>query len=202
MKSNRWFPVFYMLIVTAFFSAIIISLSIATREQVKANETLALEKAVLQVLPELYEEGMSGAQIHQRFTDKVDQPSETTGNAWAVKKNGGPQAYAVPLDGQGFWATIKGVIGVAEDRKTVTGLAFYEQNETPGLGAEIEKASWREQFKGKKLSDGGKALTMKRPGEPAGEHDVNAVTGATQTSVRLAKIINDSVTQWRQKLKP
>jgi Na+-transporting NADH:ubiquinone oxidoreductase subunit C len=202
MKTNRWFSIFYMFVVTAFFSAIIISLSIATREQVKANETLALEKAVLQVLPELYEEGMSGAQIHQRFTEKVDQPSEETGNAWAMKKNGGSQAYAVPLSGQGFWATIKGVIGVSEDRKTVTGLAFYEQTETPGLGAEIAKASWRKQFNGKKLADGEKVLTMKRPGEPAGEHEVNAVTGATQTSVRLAKIIDDSVTQWRQKLNP
>jgi Na+-transporting NADH:ubiquinone oxidoreductase subunit C len=202
MKNNRWFSVFYMLIVTAFFSSIIIGLSIATREQVKANETLALEKAVLQVLPGLYEEGMSGVQIHQRFMDKVAEPSEKTGNAWAMKNNSGYQAYAVPLSGQGFWASIKGVIGIAEDRKTVTGIAFYEQNETPGLGAEIEKASWRAQFSGKKLSDGRKVLNMKRPGETAGEHEVNAVTGATQTSVRLGKIIDDGVTQWRQKLQP
>ncbi len=202
MKTNRWFSVFYMFVVTAFFSAIIISLSIATREKVKANETLALEKAILQVLPDLYEEGMSGAQIHQQFMDKVDQPSAATGNAWVMKKNRGYQAYAVPLAGKGFWDSIKGVIGVAEDRKTVTGIAFYEQTETPGLGAEIAKASWREQFNGKKLADGEKVLTMKRPGQPAGEHDVNAVTGATQTSVRLATIINDSVKQWRQKLNP
>jgi Na+-transporting NADH:ubiquinone oxidoreductase subunit C len=202
MKNNRWFSVFYMLIVTAFFSSIIIGLSIATREQVKANETLALEKAVLQVFTGLYKEGMSGTQIHQQFMDEVILPSEKTGNAWTIKDSSGRQAYAVPLNGQGFWASIKGVIGIAEDRETVTGIAFYEQNETPGLGAEIEKASWREQFKEKKLSVGEKVLIMKRPGETVGEHEVNAVTGATQTSVRLAKIIDDSVTQWRQKMRP
>lgn len=202
MKDERWFPVSYMFIVTALCSAIIIGLTITTRERVEANATMALEEAVLRVLPGLYEEGMSGVQLHKRFADKVTLPSDETGGAWAVKENGAVQAYAVPVAGQGFWAPIKGVIGVKGDRKTVTGIAFYEQNETPGLGAEIETPVWRAQFKGKTLSGGVKVLGMKRPGEPLGEHDVHAVTGATQTSVRVARLIDDSVAQWRQKLNP
>jgi Na+-transporting NADH:ubiquinone oxidoreductase subunit C len=202
MKKNRWFSVFYMFIVTAFCSSIIIGLTLATRERVEANATTALEEAVLRVLPGLYEDGLSGVQIHQRFADSVTLPSDETGGAWVVKENGTVRAYAVPVAGQGFWAPIKGIIGVAGDRTTVTGIAFYEQNETPGLGAEIETPVWRAQFKGKTLSGGERVLSMKRPGEPLGEHDVHAVTGATQTSVRVAKLINDSVAQWRQKLNP
>ena len=200
MKAKQWFPVLYMFIVTAIVSSVIIGMTLATRERVKANETLALEEAVLRVLPGQYTAGMSGAQIHSRFAENVSEPSARTGGAWAVKQNGIIQDYAVPLAGQGFWAPIKGVIGVASDKKTVTGIAFYEQNETPGLGAEIAKPSWQAQFDGKKLSGSGKALLMKRPGEPLGAHDVHAVTGATQTSIRLERIINDCIAQWRSKL--
>jgi Na+-transporting NADH:ubiquinone oxidoreductase subunit C len=200
MKKNRWFAVIYMFIVTAFFSSIIISLSIATRERVKVNEKMALEQAVLQVLPGLYDESLGNAALHQRYQENVTEPSGKTGGAWALRENGSVTAYAVPIAGQGFWAPIKGVIGVKEDRETVTGIAFYEQSETPGLGAVIVTDEWRSQFEEKILARGEKPLSMKRPGEPTGEHEVNAVTGATQTSVRVAKLINDSIAEWRSKL--
>jgi Na+-transporting NADH:ubiquinone oxidoreductase subunit C len=200
MRKKRWFAVFYMFTVTAFFSSIIIGLSIATRDRVKANEMLALERAVLQVLPGLYEDDAGRTAVHRIFTEKVVQPSEETGGAWAVRQNGKITAYAVPVAGQGFWAPIKGVIGVQADRRTVTGIAFYEQNETPGLGAIINTEPWKNQFKGKKLALSGDALQMRRPGDPLGEKDVHAVTGATQTSVRAARLINSGVAQWRQNL--
>lgn len=200
MKKNRWFAVIYMFIVTAFFSSIIISLSIATRERVKVNEKMALEQAVLQVLPGLYDESLGNTELHQRYQEKVTEPSDETGGAWAYNEDGSVTAYAVPIAGQGFWAPIKGVIGVEEDRETVTGIAFYEQSETPGLGAVIVTDQWRSQFEDKILARDEKALSMKRPGEPTGEHEVNAVTGATQTSVRVAKLINDSIAEWRSKL--
>ncbi len=200
MTKKRWFAVVYMFTVTAFFSSIIIGLSIATRPLVKANEMLALERAVLQVLPGLYEKGAGRIALHRTFTEQVVQPSEETGGAWALRQNGRITAYAVPVSGQGFWAPIRGVIGIQADRRTVTGIAFYEQNETPGLGAVIDTEGWRNQFNEKKLALTGEALTMRRPGEPLGEKDVHAVTGATQTSVRTARLINDGVAQWRQNL--
>jgi major membrane immunogen (membrane-anchored lipoprotein) len=38
---------------------------------------------------------------------------------------------------------------------------------------------------------------MRRPGDALGPSDVHAVTGATQTSVRLEKILNDALKKWR-----
>ncbi|HRU02160.1 MAG TPA: FMN-binding protein, partial [Victivallales bacterium] len=73
--------------------------------------------------------------------------------------------------------------------------SFYEQNETPGLGAEIMKENFRRQFNGKKLSADGK-INFKRKGEKLSEHDIEAITGATQTSTRLEKIINNSIKEW------
>ncbi len=200
MKDKRWFPILYMFTATAFFGAIVIGLTLATRERVKTNEKLALEQAVLRALPGLYDETLSKTELHELFQEQVTLPSEQTGGAWVLKENGTVTAYAVPISGQGFWAPIKGVIGLADDRRTITGIAFYEQNETPGLGAEIKTPAWRSQFENKTLASGEKAIDMRRPGEPLNENGVHAVTGATQTSVRVEKLINDSLALWRAKV--
>ena len=79
-------------------------------------------------------------------------------------------------------------------------MVFYEQKETPGLGAQITTSDFRNQFQGKVISMTDKPLNIKRPGDILGQSDVHAVTGATQTSTRLEKIINDGLKTWRLKM--
>lgn len=200
MKEQRWFPILYMFLVTAFFSSIVIGLTSVTRERVEANEQLAFERAVLEVVPELAVAALSNLEIHQRFTEMVEEPTPLSGGAYLVKRNGRTVAYALPFLGQGFWAPIGGVIGIDTDRRTITGIAFYEQNETPGLGAEITKAPFRHQFKGKVLADEDSPLGMRRPGAELDESSVHAITGATQTSVRVERIINAALTEWQSEV--
>jgi Na+-transporting NADH:ubiquinone oxidoreductase subunit C len=200
MREKRWFPIFYMFVTTAFFSSIVIGFTQLTNEKVKANERLAFEKAVISVLPGLYREEMNNSELHRTFTEQVTGPDELSAGAYTLRQNGKIVAYALPISGQGFWAPIKGIIGIEADKKTITAIAFYQQNETPGLGAEIAKPAFREQFKGKVISVGDKPLSIKRPGSELGANDVHAVTGATQTSTRLEKIINSALINWRQQL--
>ena len=200
MRQRRWYPIIYMFVVTAAFSSVVIGVSAVTRERVQANERLAFERAILAVLPGLYESGLGAEEIHRRFVEQVREPDASSGEAYTLQQDGRIVAYALPIAGQGFWAPIRGVIGIAADRKTVTGIAFYEQNETPGLGAEIAKPPFRNQFKGKVLSWEGKPIDMRRPGAELGANDVHAVTGATQTSVRLEEIINREVKAWQSKI--
>jgi Na+-transporting NADH:ubiquinone oxidoreductase subunit C len=200
MRQSRWYPVVYMFVTTALFSSAVIGVSAMTRERVEANARLVFERAVLTVLPGQYEPGLSGDEIHRRFAERVHEPNGASGGAYTVLEGGRIAAYALPMDGQGFWAPIRGVIGIAADRKTVTGITFYEQSETPGLGAEIVKPAFRNQFKGKVLSWQGKPINIERPGAELGANDVHAVTGATQTSVRLESIINREVHAWQSKV--
>jgi Na+-transporting NADH:ubiquinone oxidoreductase subunit C len=200
MRQTRWYPVLYMFVTTAAFSSVVIGVSAMTRDRVQANARLAFEQAVLVVLPGLYEPGLSGEEIHRRFAEQVRQPDAASGGAYTLVRDGTVVAYALPIAGQGFWAPIRGVIGIAADRKTVTGIAFYAQSETPGLGAEIVKPFFRNQFIGKVLSREGKPINMRRPGAELGPNDVHAVTGATQTSVRLEDIINREVKAWQSRV--
>jgi Na+-transporting NADH:ubiquinone oxidoreductase subunit C len=189
-----------MFVITAFFSSIVIGFAQFTSDRVEANADLAFERAVLAVLPGLLEGGESRLEIHREFVERVGPPDEQIGGACRLTEDGRTVAYALPVEGQGFWAPIKGVIGLKDDRRTITGIAFYEQNETPGLGAQITTITFTSQFQGKILAQGDKPLNIRPPGSPLGESDVHAVTGATQTSTRLEKILNDSLTQWYAKL--
>jgi Na+-transporting NADH:ubiquinone oxidoreductase subunit C len=197
IRKKSWFPILYMFCVTALFSSIVIGFTRLTSERVEANQMLAFEKAVLSVLPGLYEEKLGRLEMHNRFVESVGEPDTSSGEAYTLKEGGKIIAYALPISGRGFWAPIKGVIGIKADGRTITGIAFYEQNETPGLGAEITRESFRNQFRGKEISDSGEPINIRRPGATLGKNDVHAITGATQTSSRLENIINMALKKWR-----
>ena len=200
IKEKKWFPVIYMFLATAFFSSIVIGFTQFTSSKVEANRKLAFEKAILSVLPGLYDEKekISNLELHKRFTEKVNEPDASSGGAYSFTDSGKIIAYALPISGRGFWAPIKAVIGIEADGKTITGIAIYQQNETPGLGAEIAKPEFRDQFNGKVMLLGKKPLSFKRPGASLDKSSVHAITGATQTSVRLEKIINDALRAWQK----
>lgn len=200
MKNKRWYPVMYMFIVTAILSAAVIGFSQYTQAMVQANQERNFEIAILKVLPDMYDPGLSSIELHKKFTEQVDQPTEQTADAYTLRKNGIIEAYALPIEGQGFWAPIKAVIGIKSDTKTITNLVIYEQRETPGLGAEVAKKEFTKQFENLVLSIDNKPISFRRPGEELQQGQVHAVTGATQTSTRLEKVINDNLNQWREKL--
>jgi Na(+)-translocating NADH:ubiquinone oxidoreductase C subunit len=160
---------------------------------VDANQQLELEKAVLQVFPEIT--AATNAEIHKIFTERFIDNTDTTG-AYLYYRNHQLAGYAVPVEGKGFWASIKGIVGVEMDRATITGIAFYEQSETPGLGARIVEDDFCDQFVGKKIAVGEKPLGIIPSTEPIGDSQVHSITGATQTCVRLEKLVNDGLNTW------
>jgi len=197
IRKKPWYPILYMFCVTALLSTVVIGFTRLTSERVETNQRLALEKAVLSVLPGLYEDKLSSLELHRRFSESVTQPDKSSGGAYVLKEGNRITAYAVPISGRGFWAPIKGIIGIKADKKTITGIAFYEQNETPGLGAEITEKPFRDQFQDKEISTGAEPIRMRRPGETLGSSEVHAVTGATQTSTRVEGIINSALKDWQ-----
>ena len=106
------------------------------------------------------------------------------------------QGFAVVVRGKGFWAPIEGVIGVAVDKRTITAIAFYEQNETPGLGAEITKPAFVNQFEGLRLGPIEGPIGIKPFGAELAGNEVHAISGATQTCTRLETLINNDLSKW------
>lgn len=99
------------------------------------------------------------------------------------------EAFIVPVEGPGLWGMIYGYIALEPDLLTVAGLTFYQHQETPGLGAEIEQDFFTNRFKGKKiLDDDGQFQSVRVvkggiSGLPEEEqrHAVDGISGATIT---------------------
>ena len=64
------------------------------------------------------------------------------------------QVAVFPIRGYGLWSTLRGYLALdTKDYNTIAGLTFYEHAETPGLGGEVDNEGWKEQWRGKMLSD-------------------------------------------------
>lgn len=59
--------------------------------------------------------------------------------------------YVVPVNGMGLWDAIYGYLAIKPDGDTVIGISWYDQKETPGLGANISEPEWQSQFPGKHI---------------------------------------------------
>jgi Na+-transporting NADH:ubiquinone oxidoreductase subunit C len=197
MNQKSLYAVGYMFVVTAFFSALIIGFARGTKDRVEANERLAFEKAVLSAFPEI--PYTADGQAHQFFQEHFELRPEAAG-AWVYVQNGETAGYALPIEGKGFWATIRGIVGIASDGRTIRGLAFYEQNETPGLGARIAEPFFRDQFQGLAMGQDGPPVELRPAGSALSAGQVHAISGATQTCMRLETLLNEDVQDWLKKM--
>jgi Na+-transporting NADH:ubiquinone oxidoreductase subunit C len=195
MTDKPWYPVVYMFVVTAFFSSAVIGLARFTHDRVTANEQLAFEKAVLEAAGILDEK--AAGRLHETFLERVRLLEDRIDIYVVTDGQGNTAGYVLPVDGKGFWAPIKGVLGLDVDKRKITGIAFYEQNETPGLGGKIVEKQFTDQFVGKELASGDRAIGIEPVTASLNNSQVHAITGATQTCSRLEKLINDSVRKWR-----
>ncbi|NQU40931.1 MAG: NADH:ubiquinone reductase (Na(+)-transporting) subunit C [Lentisphaerae bacterium] len=104
----------------------------------------------------------------------------------------GKKLYGIHVAGKGLWSTIKGYMALEEDLSTIAGLVFYAHAETPGLGAEVEKAYFQDQFEGKKWMANQKVqhFDVKKPGGKLNDHSVDGITAATMTSIGVEHFLN------------
>ncbi|MCK9625614.1 MAG: NADH:ubiquinone reductase (Na(+)-transporting) subunit C [Bacteroidales bacterium] len=97
-----------------------------------------------------------------------------------------------PCYGAGLWGAIWGYISVKDDYQTVYGAVFDHKSETPGLGAEISKPKFYDQFDGKKLFKDDSFISIsivKGGGQSNNPYGVDAISGGTITSKSLEKTI-------------
>jgi Na+-transporting NADH:ubiquinone oxidoreductase subunit C len=62
-------------------------------------------------------------------------------------------AYIVPINSRGLWGRIYGYLALERDGSTVSGFTVYKHSETPGLGGEVEKRWFQQNWVGKKIVD-------------------------------------------------
>jgi len=91
---------------------------------------------------------------------------------------------ATSVSGSGFQGPITVIVALEGD--TISGFKVVSQVETPGLGARITEESFQRSFIGKKIGGG---IRMTKSGL-AGVSEFDAITGATETSRALDRLLN------------
>jgi Na+-transporting NADH:ubiquinone oxidoreductase subunit C len=102
--------------------------------------------------------------------------------------NGDIELIILPVRGSGYQSSLYGFLALAGDTATVAALKFYQQGDTPGMGARIQDPSWEALWPGKQVYDETGALKLGvargrlTPGSADAEHMVDGISGATRTS--------------------
>lgn len=124
--------------------------------------------------------------------------------------------FIIPVNGFGLWDAIYGYLAIKSDGDTVIGTTWYDQKETPGLGAEISESQWQSQFPGKKIfqqSSPGETVDFKTApigitvvrgkvsdvlgNSPKAMSAVDGISGATLTGNGVTAAYKDSLQPYR-----
>jgi Na+-transporting NADH:ubiquinone oxidoreductase subunit C len=115
--------------------------------------------------------------------------------AYVWVENEAMRKLILPVHGQGMWAPIHGYLALAGDCNTVTGIAFDEHGETPGVGDRIEAPGWQASWVGlQAVGPGGDVLLAPGRGAAAVVDEgpvsgFDAISGATVTVNAVTRIV-------------
>lgn len=142
---------------------------------------------------------MSGAEVEGEafkidLAKQVKLPMEEQTWPLYIAEKDGKTFYVVPLRGKGLWGPIWGYVSLEEDLNTIYGASFDHKTETPGLGAEINKGFFQDQFIGKKLFENGEFISVAVvKGGASGQYEVDGISGGTITSNGVDAMLKDCI---------
>jgi len=186
------------LVIAGLISGIaIIGIYESTLPTITANKARELREAVFKVLP-----GVSQMQQLVYRDGELVATEERRKDEQAVyggyDQQGDFVGYAIPAAGPGFQDTIGLLYGYTPQRKLVLGMEVLESRETPGLGDKIYKDA---EFVGSfsALSIEPEIVAVKK-GTKARPNEIDAITGATISSKAVVRIINETHSEWSERL--
>jgi Na+-transporting NADH:ubiquinone oxidoreductase subunit C len=133
------------------------------------------------------------------------------------------EGIALPIAGKGLWSTIFGYIALNPDTDSVLGIQFYKHGETPGLGGEVEKKWFTDNFVNhpikesngeityvpKKIrNDNGKIISISvikggvdySKSNKSAIHQVDGISGATVTADGVSDFLLEDLLRYEKTL--
>ena len=95
----------------------------------------------------------------------------------------GYETIVIPVMGYGLWGIMYGYLALEGDGNTVRGIGFYDHQETPGLGGEINNPRWLAQWPGQRIFDEDDNVAFRVvQGGGEGDYEIDGLAGATLTA--------------------
>ena len=173
-------------------SVLVASAAVLLKPQQLKNEEEFRQRIILDVAG-LYEPGADIATLYAAIEPRmVDLTSGEQAPVYLVMDGSEIEQVILPVEGAGLWATMYGFLAVENDGQTARGLRFYAHGETPGLGDQVDKPAWREQWQGKKLfgPDGKPQITIVKGYAPDdSDFEIDGLAGATLTARGVTSLV-------------
>lgn len=222
MQSNAYTLIFTS-ITTIILGFLLSFVSTSLKDTQQINEDIDIMKNILYSLEfSEKDEPWTGEEVKKLFDSSIIQkvvsvdggviddllPSEIPSDKMETQfplyikvVNNSIDGYAIPISGKGLWSTLYGYLALENDVSTVKGIRFYKHKETPGLGGEVDKDWFTNNYVGKKIIDknGGLVSIQSIKGQvdslsPDAYHQVDGISGATMTTKGLNEfLMNDLI---------
>lgn len=178
--NNRYWMIGLLVIMAVVCSSALALVNIKIEPIIQRNNEITYMKTVLDVFEISYDVKDSDS-IISTYKQAIEEIEADGLRLFTDKESG---RTATSISGSGFQGLITLIVALEGDM--ITGFKVVSQVETPGLGSRITEESFQKSFIGKRVSNG---ITMTKSGS-AGVSEFDAITGATETSRALVRILN------------
>ena len=218
MRSDTY-TIIFTSVVTVVLGLVISFTADSLRDRQEINEALDIKKNILSVLG--YNQALSvwtddkiqsvyEKNIKEIFIDangrEIERPIDSSLDYLKIYhniENGSVSGYAIPISGKGLWGTMFGYFSLESDAETVKRITFYKHKETPGLGGEVDKDWFKNNFIGKKLIDeSGNLVSVEvvkgyvSSTDPYAKHKVDGISGATITGRGITTFLKEDLKKY------
>ena len=193
-KKSPAYVLSFMAIICLVFGAGISGVNFATQGLLAKNAAMHRNR----VLCRAFQLDVAGAsaEAYQQAVDAALRSSDASGRLLYTCSAPGKESVGFVAGGMGFWDRIEAVVVLSPALDRILNIQFLDQKETPGLGARIEEPWFTDQFKGLQVAWNAapdqRVLVGTSPADNA-PNEVDAITGATQTSMALMRFLNDEL---------
>lgn len=199
-KTSPAYIIIFIAVLSGLFGAGISAVHYGTLNMLEKNEKLHTNRTICNAFrlnvdgtdAEAYEKAIRNSIVADSFVQddrqwKIYTLSDTT--------------IGFTFTGMGFWDRITGILVLSPDLKTILNIQFFDHKETPGLGARIEESWFTEQFNGLKIAwdkPVEERVIIGTSPDPNATNRVDAITGASQTSLTLMKMLNSELEKFKK----
>ncbi|MGR3591581.1 MAG: NADH:ubiquinone reductase (Na(+)-transporting) subunit C [Limimaricola soesokkakensis] len=114
-----------------------------------------------------------------------------------LERDGALVLVVLPMRGAGYQSTIHALLALESDLDTVAALTVTEQGETPGLGAQIERADWQALWPGRRIADDSGTIRIEVVrGAATTPYEVDGISGATRTGNGVTAMLRFWMGPW------
>lgn len=171
----------FVMILGVAAATILIGTESYTSTIIDKNQELSLKSTILDAFEIDYEE----TSIIDIYDDSIEV-EEVEGYTF-YKTSDGYVGYE--FEGKGLWGPIEGFMALEKDLVTIKSIRVSYNEETPGLGGVVAEKWYLDKYRGKEFSP---EIIIKKDADMTSVNEVDAITGATNTSIAFQLILNEN----------